>query len=261
MEVMVRSQVSFAMAFIAFSPHFLCAPGNSFPFKGHKGSFYRGGLSATAIIHSKLIPESARGTNYQGLVHVTDWYPTILGLATNKQWNSINRVDRDAIDGLDVWDAMMNNAESPRQEIVHYLNEDNAVYQYQSLKLFNGLAEATVDEPGFIFNKEIGAHTTALSCSTPSLMDSSRSTYQVHIPHTRSYYSRLARKILKIMILLVGVFLAVIFLIVYSAHRLEPTSYVPRGLDAVEKLHDSESHGRIIRSVASDTTPLISDRG
>lgn len=46
-------------------------PGNSYPFKGHKGSFYRGGVSSTAIVHSKSIPVRTRGSVYDGLVHVT----------------------------------------------------------------------------------------------------------------------------------------------------------------------------------------------
>lgn len=46
-------------------------PGNSYPFKGHKGSVMRGGISNTAIIHSNLIPKSVRGSEYSKLVHIT----------------------------------------------------------------------------------------------------------------------------------------------------------------------------------------------
>eukprot|EP01035_Chromulina_nebulosa_P023700 gene23700-30735_t len=74
--------------------------GNSYPFKGHKGSYYRGGISATALIHSRLIPVSARGSTYSGLTHVTDWLPTLMGLATDGDWMS-GYTDV-VIDGVDI---------------------------------------------------------------------------------------------------------------------------------------------------------------
>lgn len=157
----------------------------------------------------------------------------------------------------------MKNTESPHQEIVHYLSEDTYVYQYKNLKVFNGLAEATVDKPAFIFSKEIGNHQDEIGCSLPSLMESSRSTYQTqkYTTHGNAYsYSHIARKILKIMILLVGIFVAVIFLIVYSAHRLEPTIYIPRADKLPGELESQTKEGLIIHSVVSDSTPLMSNR-
>jgi arylsulfatase A-like enzyme len=46
-------------------------PGNNFPFRGSKGSYWRGGVSAAGFIHSNLIPEDSRGTSYFGQMHVT----------------------------------------------------------------------------------------------------------------------------------------------------------------------------------------------
>eukprot|EP01035_Chromulina_nebulosa_P018292 gene18292-23973_t len=89
--------------------------GNSYPFKGHKGSWLRGGISNTAIIHSNLLPSSARGTTYTGHVHITDWFPTIMGLATNGEWTgSYSGAD---IDGVDIWDAVTTNSKSPHTEM------------------------------------------------------------------------------------------------------------------------------------------------
>lgn len=45
--------------------------GTSYPFKGHKSTNYRGGVSVNAIIHSKLVDEDRRGGTYDGVVHVT----------------------------------------------------------------------------------------------------------------------------------------------------------------------------------------------
>ena len=46
-------------------------PGNTHPLRGQKGSFFRGGVSVPAFIHSKMLPSSARGSVYEGNVHVT----------------------------------------------------------------------------------------------------------------------------------------------------------------------------------------------
>jgi arylsulfatase B len=41
------------------------------PFRGYKYDYFRGAMSVNAFIHSPLIPDSARGTQYNGQVHVT----------------------------------------------------------------------------------------------------------------------------------------------------------------------------------------------
>lgn len=45
--------------------------GGSYPYRGAKGSTYRGGVSVNCIIHSQLIDEDRRGSTYDGVVHVT----------------------------------------------------------------------------------------------------------------------------------------------------------------------------------------------
>ena len=45
--------------------------GSSYPFRGSKGSLFRGGVSNHAIIHSSLIPSERRGGSYDYDVHIT----------------------------------------------------------------------------------------------------------------------------------------------------------------------------------------------
>ena len=45
--------------------------GNNYPFLGSKGDHYRGGLSVAALLHGTVIPESSRGSTYEGQAHVT----------------------------------------------------------------------------------------------------------------------------------------------------------------------------------------------
>lgn len=53
--------------------------GNNFPLRGSKGSLYEGGTRGVAFIHSPLLPRT--GYKYTGLMHVVDWYKTLLYVA------------------------------------------------------------------------------------------------------------------------------------------------------------------------------------
>eukprot|EP01035_Chromulina_nebulosa_P019145 gene19145-24984_t len=106
--------------------------GNNYPFRGHKGTFYRGGVSNNAIIHSQLLDESLRGTSYSGNVHITDWLPTFMSLATNGEWTG--SYSGAEIDGVNVWDAIVTNSESPHNEIVFYVGDDASIIQIGDLK-------------------------------------------------------------------------------------------------------------------------------
>ena len=63
--------------------------GNSWPFKGAKGSLYRGGESVAGFMYgsTSVIPAVSQGSSYDGVMHVTDWLPTLMNVATNGAWN------------------------------------------------------------------------------------------------------------------------------------------------------------------------------
>jgi arylsulfatase A-like enzyme len=45
--------------------------GSSYPYRGSKGSYSRGGVSSTAIVISSLIADELKGTTYDGMMHIT----------------------------------------------------------------------------------------------------------------------------------------------------------------------------------------------
>jgi len=49
--------------------------------RGSKCTLFEGGTKVNAFIQSPLIPKKLHGTEYTGLMHVSDWFPTILDLA------------------------------------------------------------------------------------------------------------------------------------------------------------------------------------
>ena len=55
--------------------------GNNYPLRGAKYDFFDGGVRGSAFVYSEMLPESVRGSTYEGLMHISDWYPTICGLA------------------------------------------------------------------------------------------------------------------------------------------------------------------------------------
>jgi arylsulfatase I/J len=92
--------------------------GYNWPYRGQKATLWEGGMRAIGFVHPPLLPAEKRGHEYHGLVHVSDWFPTILGLSTNG-----TRVPLELeLDGYDVWDAITTNTNSPRTELLHNID-------------------------------------------------------------------------------------------------------------------------------------------
>ena len=71
---------------------------------------------------SPLIKKSKRVSNE--LLHITDWYATILSLAGGQP---------DKSDGKDVWPHLSEDEKSPRKELL--LNIDDMVYQNSGIRV------------------------------------------------------------------------------------------------------------------------------
>eukprot|EP00090_Calanus_glacialis_P001505 TRINITY_DN11078_c0_g1_i1.p1 TRINITY_DN11078_c0_g1~~TRINITY_DN11078_c0_g1_i1.p1 ORF type:complete len:485 (-),score=87.39 TRINITY_DN11078_c0_g1_i1:134-1588(-) len=89
-------------------------PYSNTPLKGTKETMYEGGIRGVSFIHSPLL--NLTGFKYSGLMHITDWVPTLLGLAGVP-------VPED-LDGYDVWNSVRNNKTSQRNVIIHNIDED-----------------------------------------------------------------------------------------------------------------------------------------
>ena len=75
--------------------------GYNYPYRGQKATMWEGGMRAVGFVHSPLLPR--RGFVYNGLVHVSDWFPTLLTLASNATGGG--RPLPEGLDGHDVWRA------------------------------------------------------------------------------------------------------------------------------------------------------------
>ena len=90
--------------------------GSNVPYRGWKHELFEGGIRTPTIVHSAgaaLLPPALRGTAHDGFFHVSDWLPTLVGLAGGN--TSRNR----PLDGLNIWQSLLRGTGSPRTELFH----------------------------------------------------------------------------------------------------------------------------------------------
>lgn len=71
--------------------------GKNAPLRGSKGTLFEGGTRVDAFIYSPLLPSTVTGSSYSGLMHVSDWFPTILDLAGVTTFKSKKGYEMDGI--------------------------------------------------------------------------------------------------------------------------------------------------------------------
>lgn len=98
--------------------HGMPVPGSSnYPLRGHKYSWFEGGVRVASFVASPLLPASVRGTRSDVLLHIADWYATfavLAGLAPSDNCEGCV-----PLDGLDAWPAITRASRAgPRSELL-----------------------------------------------------------------------------------------------------------------------------------------------
>lgn len=94
--------------------------GRNWPLRGFKTEIWEGGTRVPGFVHSPLIPTKSHGVrdNPDQLYHITDWFPTIAGLAGLP----ISITKQFALDGYSIWNSILHNKASPRKEMLYNIN-------------------------------------------------------------------------------------------------------------------------------------------
>eukprot|EP01038_Epipyxis_sp_PR26KG_P013115 gene13115-17579_t len=112
--------------------------GRNSPFRGNKGTLFEGGTKVAAFLYSSALEKSYGGTSYSGLMHVSDWYPTILDIA------GISYL-ADTLDGVTQKDAMLNIIENKRKSLVYNMYT-NVVISGETFDIYTNASVAIRDE-------------------------------------------------------------------------------------------------------------------
>ena len=84
---------------------------SNYPYRGSKNSVFEGGTKGIAFLNGGVIEKSFK---YNGLIHISDWFPTLLSFLDIK-YNSDN------LDGINLLDNIFENKKSDRKEmLIHY---------------------------------------------------------------------------------------------------------------------------------------------
>ena len=87
------------------------------------------GVRGIGFLHSgspSFIPTAMRGKGWDGMMHGTDWYVTVLGLAGVSAADIRARATGPLPpDGMDILPALLANRGSPRTELVHNIDEES----------------------------------------------------------------------------------------------------------------------------------------
>ncbi len=97
--------------------------GKNGPLRGSKGALFEGGIKVDSFIYSPLLGDG--GTIYNGLMHISDWFPTIMAL-TGVSYVAEDGYEFDGVNQLDGWMGKGN----PRSALLYNMYQAIADYNF-----------------------------------------------------------------------------------------------------------------------------------
>jgi len=110
--------------------------GSNWPLTGSRGEVWEGGMRTRALVtgkHPELAAAATKGGAYSnGFMHMVDWHATILELAHSSPQS---REPPNDMDGMCMWDALMQDGPSPRKEFISNVSGRGVAIRYEDYKL------------------------------------------------------------------------------------------------------------------------------
>lgn len=90
--------------------------GFNVPLRGQKATLWEGGVRSQTFVHWSGFAPQLKGSVYAGMVHATDWGPTLQSALLNEEAKP--NPGEQPLDGINVWPAITSGGESPRKEML-----------------------------------------------------------------------------------------------------------------------------------------------
>ncbi|GFO26295.1 arylsulfatase b-like [Plakobranchus ocellatus] len=90
--------------------------GINLPLRGYKGTLWEGGVRSIGFVSSPLLSPKQRGEVSHGLMHISDWFPTIADMAGVTVNSSLG------VDGVSQWHMIRDGEPSNRTELIHNID-------------------------------------------------------------------------------------------------------------------------------------------
>lgn len=88
---------------------------SNYPLRGVKNTLWEGGVRGAGLIWGRMLNKTKRVSNQ--MMHISDWFPTLLHVA------GMDATKLPNIDGINMWEALSNDISSPRNEILHNIDD------------------------------------------------------------------------------------------------------------------------------------------